>query len=313
MNNNFLSGTRTRTFTDTGLSAGPTIWLTGAKGMLGKQIASVLEHQGMPFIGTDMDVDITDRDAVHMFVDSHHPSWIVNCAAYTAVDRAETDREKAMMINGQAVANLAEAANRVGATVIHFSTDYVFDGNAETPYGESDRVNPISVYGETKLAGEQALMNVSDQYFIIRISWLYGVFGSNFVETMLRLMNKMDEISVVADQLGSPTYAGVLAENVITLMKSSDQQFGLYHYQDEGRISWYGFAREIKRLGLQHGFLKRDCRIAPVTSDQFVREATRPAFSVFNTESVREKLHFSVKSWKENLEQYFEEKKEMHT
>lgn len=311
MNKNSLSQTRTRTFTRTQLPAKPAIWLTGASGMLGRQIAAELGHCGIPFIGTDMELDISDEKVVMNFMARYRFNWIINCAAYTAVDKAESEPEAAMQVNGLAPGILGEAASIRNARVLHISTDYVFDGQSNRPYTETDETNPVSVYGRAKLVGEQGLMATCREATIIRISWLYGVYGRNFVETMLALMSEREEVRVVADQLGAPTYAGMLARNIVRFIGGALTETGIFHYQDKGRISWYGFAREIQRMGLSYGILTKKCRVTPVTTEDYPTDAKRPQFSVLNTKKAQNTLGFTVKDWKENLLQYFEERKEM--
>ncbi|NOY22870.1 MAG: dTDP-4-dehydrorhamnose reductase [Acidobacteria bacterium] len=311
MTNNHSVSPPTPTPTPTQLSAQPEIWLTGAAGMLGRQIAEELAHCNIAFIGTDAEVNIADSKVVMNFMARHRFKRIINCAAYTAVDRAENEPDIAMAVNGTAPGILGEAAARRGTRVIHISTDYVFDGLSNKPYREIDAPNPVSVYGQTKLAGESALTEACKTAAIIRISWLYGIYGRNFVETMLNLLNEKEEIRVVADQLGAPTYAGRLARNIVDLIEREDLPQGIYHYQDKGRISWYGFAREIQKKGLIRGILTKKCRIMPVTTEEFITVAKRPAFSVLNTEKLQKTLNFVVADWKENLLQYFEERKEI--
>ncbi len=287
------------------------IWLTGAGGMLGRQLAEELDHRNISFIGTDMEVDITDEKVVMNFLARHRFSWIINCAAYTAVDQAENEPDAAMAVNGAAPGILGKAASLRGARVLHISTDYVFNGKSDTPYTETDIPDAVSVYGKTKLSGESVLLKTCESAVVVRISWLYGVYGKNFVETMLNLMSEKEEIRVVADQLGTPTYAGLLAQNIAASIECKDLPAGIYHYQDSGRISWYGFAREIQRMGIAYGILTKKCRIIPVTTEEFKTMAKRPAFSVFNTGKIQKKLNFTVRGWKENLKQYFEERKDL--
>ncbi len=296
--------------TPTQLSASPTIWLTGCQGMLGRQVAAELSRSGASFIETDIELDISDEKVVMNFMARYRFKWIVNCAAYTAVDRAESEPEIALKVNGAAPGILGKAASLRGANLLHISTDYVFNGQSNDPYLETDATDPVSVYGKTKLAGELALMKACSNAIIVRISWLYGIYGRNFVETMLKPMEEKEEIRVVADQLGVPTYAELLARNVVSLIGQDIAAPGIYHYQDKGRISWYGFAREIQRLGLAHGILSKKCRIMPITTEAYPTAANRPLFSVLDTEKARKKLGFVVKGWKENLESYFEERKE---
>ncbi len=295
--------------TPTQISVQPSLWLTGCRGMLGRQIAVELTRRDIPFIGTDMELDITDEKVVMNFMARHRFDWIINCAAYTAVDQAENEPDIAMKVNGTGPGILGKAATRWGAGIIHISTDYVFNGLSDKPYMETDSSAPVSVYGKTKLAGESALMAACENAVIIRISWLYGVYGHNFVETMLKLMDDREKIRVVADQLGAPTYAGLLAQNIVSLTERKSEMAGIYHYQDRGKISWYGFAREIQRMAFASGGLTKKCRITPVTTEEFKTIAKRPAFSVLHTKKIQKELNFLVKGWKENLKCYFEERK----
>jgi len=287
------------------------IWLTGCQGMLGRQMAVELARSGISFIGTDMELDISDEKVVMNFMARHRFNWVINCAAYTAVDKAESESDIAMKVNGMAPGILGKAASKRGSNLLHISTDYVFNGQSNQAYLETDATDPVSVYGKTKLAGELALMKACPNAVILRISWLYGVYGRNFVETMLKAMEEKEEIRVVADQLGAPTYAGLLARNVASLIGQDIQASGIYHYQDKGRISWYGFAREIQRLGIVDGILSKKSQIMPVTTEAYPTAAKRPSFSVLNTERSQKELGFSVKSWKDNLAQYFDERKEI--
>lgn len=278
--------------------------------MLGRQVAVELEQAGISFIGTDMELDISDEKVVMNFMARYRFNWIINCAAYTAVDKAESESDIAMKVNGLAPGILGKAASNRGSNLLHISTDYVFNGQSNQAYLETDATDPVSVYGKTKLAGELALMKACSNAIIVRISWLYGVYGRNFVETMLKAMEEKEEIRVVADQLGAPTYAGLFARNISALIGENIAASGIYHYQDKGRISWYGFAREIQRLGLAHGILSKKCRIMPITTEAYPTTANRPLFSVLDTEKARKQLGFVVNGWKENLESYFEERKE---
>jgi len=282
------------------------VWLTGCHGMLGHQIAIELRHHKISFVKTDLEVDIADRDAVQSFVATHRPSWIVNCAAYTAVDRAETEPAQALRVNGDGPGVLGEIAEWSGVSVIHFSTDYVFDGKKETPYTERDEPNPLSVYGRTKLEGERRLAEATDRFFILRISWLYGRYGNNFVDTMLRLFRERDRVQVVHDQVGAPTWAGMLAANVARLISMGSDRYGTYHYQDRGAISWYDFATAILTEARERGLIHRDVVLEPVGSDQYPTAAVRPANSRMETGKVESELAFRIENWRENLKRYFD-------
>ncbi len=274
--------------------------------MLGTQIAKAMDASGMEFIGTDIDVDITSSDSVSAFVKNKKITHIINAVAYTAVDRAESDEDTAMKVNACGVENLAEAAKELDAVLIHFSTDYVFDGTSEEPYKETDETNPLSAYGRTKLAGEEAVRNSGCKHFIFRISWLYGIHGNNFVKTMLRLMNERDRVGVVNDQTGSPTYAAVLTANILKLINSGNTSYGTYHYSDDGVITWYDFAVKIYEHGRKLGLISRNVDIAPISTDMYPTPAKRPKNSVFFKEKVRN-LGFNINQWDDNLAEYFEE------
>ncbi|WP_277656475.1 dTDP-4-dehydrorhamnose reductase [Seleniivibrio woodruffii] len=282
------------------------IWLTGCRGMLGRELALVFEREGLDFTGTGSETDITDPEAVRQFIENRRISWIVNCSAYTAVDKAEQESGKAESINRLGVRNLALAAEKLNAKMIHFSTDYVFRGDSGNPYRETDETGPVSAYGRTKLAGEQELVSACSKYFIFRISWLYGLYGGNFVRTMLRLMNERDSLGVVCDQRGAPTYAAALADNIAMLIKSDKSDYGIYHYSDDGDISWYDFASEIYEYGKKAGLIRKNTVISPITSDQYQTAAVRPAMSVFNRDKVVRVLGFCIKDWKTNLHEYLE-------
>ena len=243
------------------------ILITGSYGQLGSEIRALYtkkagEHH---FIFTDVDtLDICDETAVSDFFAAHKIDLVVNCAAYTAVDKAESDTDKCRQINSLAVRNLMSAAKRHGARIIHISTDYVFDGTAHKPYVETDRIAPQSVYGSTKAEGEAVLLdNYADDSIIVRTSWLYSTFGNNFVKTMLRLGKERKELSVVFDQVGSPTNAADLAEAILSIVCSDRFEGGVYHYSNEGVCSWYDFAKAIFELA------RIDCRVLPIESSQY--------------------------------------------
>jgi dTDP-4-dehydrorhamnose reductase len=281
------------------------IWLIGANGMLGREISEKLSLHGIDFQKTDLDVDITDFRCLEDFCNGKCFSWLINCSAYTAVDKAETEPDKAMSINAEGVANIAKIAHHVNAKLIHFSTDYVFDGSADEPYSENHLPNPVSVYGKTKYRGEELLQKEFERFFIIRISWLYGIHGPNFVKTMLRLFSEKHELNVVNDQIGSPTWCGQLAENIVQMLNLDPEDYGIYHYSDEGDISWYDFACEIKHQALKHNIPINDIKISPISTDQYPTPAKRPANSRFCKDKIKELLRFDVVSWQTNLEHFF--------
>jgi len=289
------------------------IWLTGCNGMLGTQVKLELEAAGIPIHATDVDVDITDRITVRNTAARIQPDWIINCAAYTDVDQAESDSETAYAVNAAGPENLALTAAAAGAKLIHFSTDYVFDGTSYVPYRENDPVSPLSVYGQSKLAGENAIREHCPEHFIFRISWLYGVHGSSFVDTMLTLFQEKDEVAVVDDQWGSPTWCGQLARNIVRLISRYDGQSanGTFHYQDSGALTWYQFASAIYEIAQSRGVVERPVALRAISSRDFPTAAHRPANSRFNTRRASRLPGFEFFHWRENLEQYFDERR-MH-
>lgn len=275
------------------------ILITGANGMLAKSVRTRLK-EGNELICTDVaDLDITNEEAVMNFVKENKPEYIVNCAAFTAVDKAEEVYDLAEKINANGPANLAKAAKAVDATLVHISTDYVFNGDLDVAksYVETDEVGPVTVYGKTKLHGEEQVKANTDQYYIFRTAWLYGD-GNNFVRTMLKLGNEKDEISVVADQHGSPTYAEDLA-NIIAEAIEKKIPYGLYHSTNQGFTTWYDFTKKIFELA------DIKCNVKPVTSEEFIRPAKRPKNSKLNKQKLLEQ-GVTVPTWKDGLKRYLE-------
>lgn len=278
------------------------VLVTGAYGQLGNEIRLISESENMPFrfYFTDSDLlDITNRVQVEEFVRINNIRYIVNCAAYTAVDKAETEKDKAFEINVTGVANIAEVAKMYDAKVIHISTDYVFDGCANTPYKENMSTNPLSVYGDTKLKGEQLLQSILKDCIIIRTSWLYSEFGSNFVKSMISLMNSRDLLNVVEDEKGSPTYAADLAEMIIHILKFSEENewiSGIYHFANEGEVTRFDFAKEIKRVaGIDN------CEIMPIKSAEYGSVVKRPAYSALDTSKISYTFKVEIPRWEDSL------------
>jgi dTDP-4-dehydrorhamnose reductase len=276
--------------------------VTGAGGMLGHDVTRVAEQAGHDVTAlTREDLDITEAAAVEEAVLSEQPEAIVNCAAWTDVDGAESDLEGAIAVNGAGAANIAAAADRIGSKVVLPSTDYVFDGTKEQPYFESDEVNPLSAYGKSKLAGEVETTAHNPRHFIVRASWLFGVNGKNFVDTMLDLGRTLDEVVVVKDQIGCPTYTGHLAESLVRLVEWGD--YGVYHMAGAGECSWYEFAIEIFR---QAGIA---CRVLSTTTEMLGRPAPRPAYSVLATER---EATIRLPDWQQGLAAFLAERTEAH-
>lgn len=280
------------------------IWLVGNKGMLGTEVHRRLQARNLRFVATDLDVDIKDSQTLQAFADRLDLSWIVNCSAYTAVDRAEDEPEQAFQINAEGVRNLALVARRKKARLLHISTDYVFDGRKEGPYLETDTPNPLGIYGRSKLQGELHIRENIDSHVILRTAWLYGPNGSNFVRTMLRLFRERDEVRVVADQWGSPTLAGDLADAILQIITRESFQYGTFHFTNEGRTNWYEFASLILELARKDHLRDREVRILPITTEQYPTRALRPANAYLSKEKIKEALNIQIRPWQEALEEF---------
>jgi dTDP-4-dehydrorhamnose reductase len=275
------------------------ILVTGANGQLGSELRQISGNfPNFRFFFTDVaELDITNPCAIHDFFEKNEIQTVINCAAYTAVDKAENDKPAAMRINAAAVEYLANACNQTDATLIHISTDYVYDGCACKPYGEDHPTAPASVYGRSKLAGEKAALTVSKSV-VIRTSWLYSPFGVNFVKTMLRLGKERETLNVVFDQTGTPTYAADLAQAIMEIAKTAEQNrlnTGIFHYSNEGVCSWYDFAREI----MQQAGLK--CAVRPIETKDYPAPAPRPHYSVLNKARIKAAYGLEIPHWTESL------------
>lgn len=273
------------------------VLVTGADGQLGNEMRRVAADSMHRYVFTDVaQLDITDREAVVRMMSAESVDIIVNCAAYTNVDKAEDDRRAAELVNHLAVANLASAAAARGALLIHVSTDYVFDGNHCTPYREDEEPGPTGVYGMTKLAGERAIEASGCRHIILRTAWLYSRWGKNFLKTMLRLTAERDTLGVVFDQVGTPTYAGDLADAVGWIIDGGmyDRQ-GIYHFTDEGVCSWYDFAVAIARAA------GHDCDIRPLHSDEYPAKVRRPSYSVLDKSKFRSTFGFRPPYWADSM------------
>lgn len=281
------------------------ILVTGANGQLGNEMRRISAGSRDHYIFTDVaELDITDASAVSDMVKGNDVEVIVNCAAYTNVDKAEDDEATADLLNNLAVRNLAEAAAAADALLIHVSTDYVFSGNGCIPYTEDSPVEPLGAYGRTKLAGEKSLAAAGCRYMIFRTAWLYSPFGKNFVKTMRKLTAEKDTLNVVFDQVGTPTYAGDLAALIFKVIseRMTGRQ-GIYHFSDEGVCSWYDFAVEICSLS------GNVCDIRPCHSDEFPSRVKRPHFSVLDKTLVKNTFGISIPYWKDSLKKCIDELK----
>lgn len=275
------------------------ILVTGASGQLGstfKSIASQKQAKDLEFVfKSSAELDITDFDAVNKELVSSDYAYCINCAAFTNVDKAEAENDLAYRINVTGARNLAMNCNESSTVLIHISTDFVFDGFLNTPYLEEDIARPIGFYGDTKFKGERAIINNLEEYFILRTSWLYSEHGHNFMKTMLRLGEEKDELSVVYDQVGTPTYALDLANVVLHIIKAHSIEYGVYNYSNEGVGSWYDFAKEIFE---QYNI---DINLKPIRSEEYPTPAERPKFSVLDKSKIKNTFGIQIPHWKESL------------
>jgi len=285
------------------------ILITGANGQLGNEMRRVSIKSKNRYIFTDVaELNITDKDAIRKMIDGEKISVVVNCAAYTNVDKAEDDETTADLLNNKAVKNIAEACKELDATLIHISTDYVFQGDKNTPRKEDEHTNPMGAYGRTKLAGEESVKHSGCKYIIIRTAWLYSPFGKNFVKTMRKLTSDKDSIKVVFDQVGTPTYAGDLAAVIYKIIENNMLgKTGFYHFSNEGVCSWYDFAQEICALS------GNSCDVEPCHSDEFPSKVQRPSFSVLDKTKIKETFDVKIPYWKESLEKCIKELEEQES
>ncbi len=281
------------------------ILITGCKGQLGNEMREALAGREAEVIYTDVEeLDITNMWNVEQFIEQNQVTHIVNCAAYTAVDKAEDDRIMAAKLNIDAVHNLAMAAAHHNVKLVHISTDYVFDGRSCQPYTENMPAMPGTVYGKTKFGGEQVLMSECRNAIIIRTAWLYSSYGNNFVKTMLRLGAEKDEISVVFDQVGSPTYAADLAKTIVHILFESEWIPGVYHFTNEGVCSWFDFAKMIFELS---GI---DCKVNAISSAEYKCRTPRPFYSVLNKKKIKETFRVEVPYWVDSLKECIQKLKD---
>jgi dTDP-4-dehydrorhamnose reductase len=275
----------------------PKILVTGSNGQLGSELRALSSsYPGYDFVFFDRSTwPVDDEEKGNAIIAGEKAQFLVNCAAYTAVDKAETEKEKAASINGTATGYLAAACARSGTKFLHISTDYVFDGSASEPIKEDHPLKPVNAYGASKLAGEEAAMKEDRECVIIRTSWVYSSFGNNFVKTMMRLMKEKESIRVVADQYGTPTYAADLAEAVMQIIAGGKWVPGVYHFSNAGHISWYNFAQAIAQD------LHSSCAVYPIPTQDYPTPAKRPRYSVLDKSKITATFGISLKDWRESL------------
>ena len=278
------------------------VLITGSKGQLGSEIKELAsDYENLECVFKDLpELDICDAETLNTFITDKHINAVINCAGYTAVDKAEEEALIAQKVNSEGVLNLVNALKKVDGKLIHISTDYVFDGNHSQPYKEPDPVSPIGVYGQTKRAGELAVLNSSIDAIVIRTSWLYSVYGNNFVKTMLRLGNEKKSIQVVSDQKGTPTYAKDLAKTCLDILSDASstnisKKGSLYHYSNEGVTSWYDFATAIMEIS------NIDCKVIPIETKDYPTQARRPLYSVLDKSKIKSDFKLTIPHWRDSL------------
>lgn len=278
------------------------VLVTGANGQLGSEIKDCQHHfKALNLVYADIpNLDICNEDAVNTFVTINGIEAVINCAAYTAVDKAEEDAETASKVNAKGVLNLVKAMENVKGKIIHISTDYVFDGTKTLPYDEDDTVSPIGVYGNTKREGELAVINSSLEGIVIRTSWLYSAYGNNFVKTMMRLGKEKERLNVIFDQIGTPTFAGDLANICLAILSNEqnriDKAGKVYHFSNEGVASWYDFATAVMKIN------KLDCEVLPIETKDYPTLAKRPHYSVLNKAKIKQNFKITIPYWRDSLE-----------
>jgi len=269
----------------------------GASGQLGNCLKKVAEEKGITtiYFPVEAEANILDIAAIKSLFEKYKPAFAINCAAYTAVDKAEDDIELARKINKTGAENLALACKEHGATLVHVSTDFIFKGDTPHPLVEDDVAEPISIYGLTKLEGEQDVIKILDQHYIIRTSWLYSEFGNNFVKTMLKLGAERDMLKIIADQVGTPTYGIDLAGCILDIIISNKKEYGVYHYSNEGVTSWYDFAKGIFDLSATN------VKVLPIRTSEYPTRATRPAYSVMDKSKIKSTFDIEIPYWRDSL------------
>jgi len=275
------------------------ILVTGAKGQLGlelKSLAKGINNYSFEFADSKS-LDISSKLNVIAYFENNNYDYCINCAAYTAVDKCEDEREKSELVNYNGVSYIADACKEFDIVLIHISTDFVFDGIKNTAYVETDKPNPINSYGASKLKGELVVQEILQKYFIIRTSWLYSSFKDNFVKTMLKLSESRDVLNIIDDQIGTPTYARDLAKVILRIIEEENLEYGIYHYSNEGIASWYDFAKIIFE------YSNTKIRILPIATDQYPLPAERPKFSVLNKNKIKKVLNIEIPHWTESLQE----------
>ena len=281
------------------------IWLIGNKGMLGTDVETGLKQNNIEYFASDVEVDIGNYNELKDFSINKNINWIINCAAYTAVDNAEDNAEAAYKINSEGAKNIALIAKENNAKLIHISTDYVFSGEKEGAYLETDASNPTGVYAKSKNEGEINISKVMNEFFIIRVAWLCGVHGKNFIHTILRLLKEKESLKVVNDQFGTPTFTFDTAKLIMKIINENRDEYGIYHFTNEGKTNWYEFAELIKVKALSYGVISKNTPIFPIRTEEFPTKAKRPKNSYLSKEKVKNTFKFEIPDYQVSLDTFF--------
>ncbi len=290
------------------------ILITGAKGQVGKELVSIANQRGFDVIAAGQtELDITQLKNIESYVEVHQPDLVINAAAYTAVNKAEEEQDITYAINRDGTANLAAVSKEKNIPLLHISTDYVFDGTKSEAYSENDAVSPLGIYGISKWQGEETIRQTLPEHIILRVAWVFGAQGNNFVKTMLRLAKDRDELSVVADQFGRPSPAKDIAKTLIILaeqyQKEKTLEWGTYHYCGDEKVSWCGFAKEILKQAKEQGLIEKDIKVNAITTAEYQDPTKRPANSMLDCEKIKNTFGIEMPSWKESLNQVLTELK----
>ena len=287
------------------------IWLIGNKDMLGNDVEKLLKERGLVYWASDREIDISDYKALEKFGKDKKIKWVINCAGYTKVDKAEEEIDEAFKLNKDGVRNIAIFSAKKQIRLIHISTDYVFDGRQKgegdaAAYTEDDKTHPISIYGKSKLAGEEEIKKMLGGYFIIRTAWLYGFHGNNFVSTMLRSFKEKEVIKVVSDQWGSPTYTVDLAGSILKIIEDDSIKYGIYHFTNEGVTNWYKFARAIYSKARKLNLISASKKVVlkAIKTEEYPTAAARPRSSILSKEKIKKEFNLEIRGWKEALTEY---------
>jgi dTDP-4-dehydrorhamnose reductase len=290
------------------------ILITGAQGQVGKELVSIANQRGFDVIAAGQtELDITQLKNIESYVEVHQPDLVINAAAYTAVNKAEEEQDITYAINRDGTANLAAVSKEKNIPLLHISTDYVFDGTKSEAYSENDAVSPLGIYGISKWQGEETIRQTLPEHIILRVAWVFGAQGNNFVKTMLRLAKDRDELSVVADQFGMPSPAKDIAKTLIILaeqyQKEKTLEWGTYHYCGDEKVSWCGFAKEILKQAKEQGLIEKDIKVNAITTAEYQDPTKRPANSMLDCEKIKNTFGIEMPSWKESLNQVLTELK----